>query len=92
MENLPTGGPSGNQTFLWGCAPQESLITLRTTFFQITLWTFHCLNHTAAKEKFCIQETLNPWTCVKNSTHTKRAYMFKNHQDGYLYLILSLLI
>ena len=25
LENLPVGGPSGNQTFLWGCAPQESL-------------------------------------------------------------------
>ena len=31
LENLPTGGPSGNQTILWGCAPQESLITLGTS-------------------------------------------------------------
>ena len=30
LKNLPTGGPLGNQTYLLGCAPQESLITLRT--------------------------------------------------------------
>ena len=35
LENLPMGGPSGNQTFLWGCAPQESLITLGTSQGQI---------------------------------------------------------
>ena len=36
LENLPMGGPSGNQTFLWGCAPQESLITLGTSQGQIS--------------------------------------------------------
>ena len=35
LENLLTGGPSGNQTFLRGCTPQESLITLGTSLGQI---------------------------------------------------------
>ena len=35
MENLPKGGPSGNQTFLQGSASQESLITLGTSQGQI---------------------------------------------------------
>ena len=34
-EKLPTGDPSGNQTFLRGCAPQESLITVGTSLEQI---------------------------------------------------------
>ena len=28
LEYLPMEGPSGNQTFLWGCGPQEGLTTL----------------------------------------------------------------
>ena len=28
LKNLPTGIPSGHQTFPRGCAPQESLMTL----------------------------------------------------------------
>ena len=35
LENLPTGGPSGNQTIIWACTPQESLITLGTSLRQI---------------------------------------------------------
>ena len=35
LENLPMGVPLGKQTFLWGCAPQESLITLGTSLGQI---------------------------------------------------------
>ena len=31
----PQGGPLGNQTFLWGCEPQESLITLGTSLGKI---------------------------------------------------------
>ena len=27
-KTFPTGGPSDNQTVLWGCVPQDSLITL----------------------------------------------------------------
>ena len=34
LENLPTRGPLGNQTSLWGCAPQESPITLGNTLTQ----------------------------------------------------------
>ena len=30
LEHLLMGGPCGNQTFLWGCSPQESPITFRT--------------------------------------------------------------
>ena len=33
--NFPMGGPSGNQTFHWGCAPRESLISLGTSLGQI---------------------------------------------------------
>ena len=29
--DIPTGGPSGNQTTIWGCAPHDSLITIRTS-------------------------------------------------------------
>ena len=39
LESLPMGGPSGNQTILWGCAPQESLITLGTSFRLSTVCT-----------------------------------------------------
>ena len=31
LENLPTGGPLGNQTLLQGCAPRKSLSTLGTS-------------------------------------------------------------
>ena len=34
---MTTRGPSSNQTFLWRCVPQESLITLGTTLEQIFL-------------------------------------------------------
>ena len=33
--NLPTRGPSGNQTFPQGCAPRDSLISLETSLEQI---------------------------------------------------------
>ena len=35
LENSPTEGSLGNQTFPWGCAPRESLITLGTSLGQI---------------------------------------------------------
>ena len=31
LKNLPSGIPLGHQTFPWGCAPQESLMTLRNS-------------------------------------------------------------
>ena len=30
-QKFPTGGPLANQTVLWGCAPQDSLISLGTS-------------------------------------------------------------
>ena len=35
LENMPIGDLSGNETFLSGCAPQESLITVVSTLGQI---------------------------------------------------------
>ena len=35
LKNLPLGVPSGNETFPQGCAPQESLMTLRNSLRQI---------------------------------------------------------
>ena len=34
LKNLPTGIPSGHQTFPWGCASQECLMTLRNSLGQ----------------------------------------------------------
>ena len=45
LKNLPLGGPEGNQTFPWGAAPREILITRVTSRGQISrqcLWLFHC--------------------------------------------------
>ena len=33
LNSLPTGSPSGNQTVLWDCAPQDSLGTSLMNFF-----------------------------------------------------------
>ena len=35
LENLPSGTPSGHPTFPRGCAPRESLMTLRNSLKQI---------------------------------------------------------
>ena len=45
LEYLLTEGPLGNQTDLWGCGPQEGLITSeppRENVSRQPLWTFHC--------------------------------------------------
>ena len=34
LKNVPLGGPLCNQTFLWGCAPQEILVSLGTALGQ----------------------------------------------------------
>ena len=52
-QKFPTGGPLANQSVLWGCAPQDSLISLRTSLgkkFQTTLRLFHCFSHTFTGE------------------------------------------
>ena len=51
LKNLPSGIPSGHQTFPWGCAPRESLMTLGNSLVQNLisrqpLRTYHCLYQT----------------------------------------------
>ena len=53
-KNLPMGIPSGNQTVLRGCAPQDSIITLGTSLEQIfpdNPAAFHWLSQRRRKKR-----------------------------------------